>query len=613
MMLLMALSLAASGCGKGNDYKTNGYEKIQEIMDNSEFYKSESLFGTYEETYAPFYQNYIRLFAKYMTEEQYNYFLMVVKGMNREEPYDFVNTYNYLDKIFDITSIKEGRCFFRCFNSRLMSENYDLFGINELRGITPHIATIRSVVNNDDAFFKSVFSGDINKVIDCICKNTGYDNRELVEELMLKMDLYYDIAESQEYMDIELRKNYEARISEIIGFIIEAKCANYEEFNNSLYGRLLKESAYLNKDSYNYNIIPSISEDTFYITVYGEENYRIYQVDRQYLYEDISLEEIREIQATKIIDQAMHPSEDNWSSVEDTMKLLMSLIDADIFNTQELPDSNAIRLAMYENLSAYFASPDEFNTFIIKLFDSRQTTFAQYFNLLAKRIEEDGISYNDFIRYLCLVNYNKDRTFTRIYFSGSYEEMQANYVPDEEIRAMKRSEWEPIAYTIQDNYIFGELVPYLDYFAEVEKVLADNDLGYELIFNPDCQYTWENGEANVTNLENSSVLSSYINPKTMEYNGSNVVYYEVPECYEDADAVETFYNIADELITRDVKGFKTNIEDPETGEEKLVFISRLTDSLEEPEPIRFILDYPTFIKYQNLANGKGLYLGGSYE
>ena len=156
-------------------------------------------------------------------------------------------------------------------------------------------------------------------------------------------------------------------------------------------------------------------------------------------------------------------------------------------------------------------------------------------------------------------------------------------------------------------------MPYLDYFAEVEKVLANNDLGYELIFNPDCQYTWDNGEANVTNLENSSVLSPYITPKTMEYNGTNVIYYEVPECYEDASAVETFYNIADEFITRDVKGFKTTIEDPETGEEKLVFISGLTDNLEESEPIRFILDYPTFMKYKNLASGRGLYLGGSYE
>ncbi|MDE5630881.1 MAG: hypothetical protein K2I70_04705, partial [Bacilli bacterium] len=402
------------------------------------------------------------------------------------------------------------------------------------------------------------------------------------------MDLYHDLAESEEYMDRELKKAYEARIREIIGLLIEAKCANYEEFNNSIYGRLLKESEYFNKD--NYNIIPSITEDTFFIGDYsGEENYRIYEIDSKYLYEDISLEELRELKVNQIIEQSMNPRDGDYSII-DTMKLMMSIIDVDIFNNQELPDSNAIRLAMYENLNSYFTSVDEFNTFFLKLYDTTAPSLEKYFDILIKRIEEDGISYNDFIRYLCLVNYNKTRTYTSIHFSGTYEEMQANYVPNEEIRLMKESEWDPIAYRIQDNFFLGA-ISYKTYFENIEECLANNDLGYELLYNPDCEYTWTNNEANVTDLENTSVLSDLIAPKMMEYSGSNIIYYEIPEFYENGTAVETFYNIDSEFITRNVKGFKTTIEDRNTGEEKLVFVSGLADNIEESEPIRFMLDY----------------------
>ncbi|MDE6140996.1 MAG: hypothetical protein K2G03_00180, partial [Bacilli bacterium] len=327
MMVLMSLMLATSGCGKDDDYKTNGFDEIKKIMEESEFYQTESFDETYEERFAPFYQNYLRLFAKYMTKDQYEDFLDVVTGMNNQEYYDFPNTYYYLNSMFDITPDKDGRGFFQCFNSRIMGEHIFLADLNELSKITPHITTLRSIVNNDDDFFKSIYSGDINKVIDCIIKNTGYQNRELVEELIFKMDLYHDLAESEEYMDRELKKAYEARIREIIGLLIEAKCANYEDFNNSIYGRLLKESEYFNKD--NYNIIPSITEDTFFIGDYsGEENYRIYEIDSKYLYEDISLEELRELKVNQIIEQSMNPRDGDYSII-DTMKLMMSIIDVD--------------------------------------------------------------------------------------------------------------------------------------------------------------------------------------------------------------------------------------------------------------------------------------------
>lgn len=612
MMIFMSLMLATTGCGKKNDYEKEGFARIQEIMDNSEFYQEELFDETNEENYKPFYQNYLEKFAKYMTQEQYELFLAVVIGMSDQEEYDYVNTYSKLNDMFDITPIKEGRCFFQCFNSRVMGENILFADINKLSKMTKHITTLRAIVNNDDAFFKSVYSANIDEVIDCICKNTCYENRELVEELFFKLDLYYDLVDSDDYMDNELKDNYEARVREIISFIIEAKCNKDENFSNSLYARFLNDSNYFNKETY--YVLPSLTENTFYLQVQDAEGfYRIYEIDNKYLYEDISLEEITKLKANEIIEQGMNMNiEDYHYSYVDTMKLLMSIIDVDIFNNQELPDSDAIRLAMYENLHDYFALEAEFNTFVIKLYDGNSKALERYFDILTKRIKEEGINYDDFIRYLCLVNYNNERTSTHIYFSGTYEEMKANYIPEDEVRLMKESEWDPIVYRIQENYFIGS-VPYEDYFADIEKCLANNDLGYELLYNPDCEYTWGNNEANVTNLDNTQVLSSLVKAKEMEYNGTNIIYYEIPENYEQALAVETFYNIDSKFINRTVNGFKTTIEDPETGEEKFVFVSGIADSLDNAEDIRFIMDYPLFIENRRNNGVKELSLGGNHE
>ena len=105
MMIFMSLMLATTGCGKKNDYEKEGFARIQEIMDNSEFYQEELFDETNEENYKPFYQNYLENFAKYMTQEQYELFLAVVIGMSDQEEYDYVNTYSKLNDIFYITQI----------------------------------------------------------------------------------------------------------------------------------------------------------------------------------------------------------------------------------------------------------------------------------------------------------------------------------------------------------------------------------------------------------------------------------------------------------------------------------------------------------------------------
>ncbi len=609
MMLMLALSLATTSCGKDESYKENAYAKIQEIMDNSEFYQTEIFDETYEDRYAEFYQKYLDHYISYMSEEQYNTFVNMVKNMDENEHYDYANTYSRLNIIFDSWATEEGRGLYKAFNSRILYENVYLTHLGK-ESMAKHINTLRFLVHNDEEFFTSLYSNKIDKVIDCIAKNTGCQDRKIVEELIYKMDLFYDIFDSEDYMDEQLRVSYENRVTELIGILIESKSLSDEEFNNTLYAHILKESRYCGKDSY--VAVPYLLDNTFYLQIKdGDYYYSMYDVNSDYLYQDISIEELKRLQVNDLISRARNITEEEYYSVENMMQLIVCLLG---FNSLDLSDnieSEEIRHEIYEKLCGYFTSEDDFNNYILSLYNGNKKALEKYFAMYMTHLREDDITYEDYISYNCLVNYNNERKYTYITYEGSYEDQKDNYVSQEELKLMKESEYKDIAFAMEDNFFLYN-IPYYSYFETIDEILARNDLGFDRLSNPDCQFTWENGQMEVTNLENTNVLSVSVKPQTMEYSGMNIIYYVFPENYEDAQPVELFPNIENTLITRKVKGFKTTIVDPESGEEKLIYVAGMDDELANFGEIRFMIDYQTLSKKIN-GETINLSIGGNHE
>lgn len=609
IMMALALSLTTSGCARDN-YKDNGYAKIEEIMSESEFYQKEIFDETYEERYSGFYQSYYDHYIKYMNEKQYNELVNLVTIMNEDERYDYPNIYRSLNDMFGVWEGKYGCGFYASFNARILTENISI-GDVYIGPIAKHVNTLRFLVDNDEEFFKSVYSCNANNVVDCIAKYTGCKNKTIIEELFYMMDTYYILRDSEEYMDQELKKAYENRVIELIGELIKCKSLKDKDFNNTLYARLLNDSAYLGGDKF--EIVPYFLEDTFYLQVYDLENdnaYRMYDVKSEYLYQDITFEELKRLHVNQLLENGMNYN-DEYYGLEDVMQLLFCIVGSENLNINDSYTADEIRLELYENLNSYFKSEDEFNTFVLRLYDSRMSALDEYFELFIKRLEEKEITYEDFIRYNCLVNYNETRKYVLITYQGSFEDRQNNYVPEEELKKMKESEYENLVWTMEDNYFIGT-VAYYSYFERIDELLANNDLGFSRVFNPDSLYTWEYGKVEASNLDTTNVLSVPIKPKFMEYNGSNVVYYEIPEYYENAQAVELFPNVENTIITRKVDGFKTTIIDPDTGENKLVYVSALDETKDEYESIYFMTDYKSLYKAIN-GTSKVMPTGGKHE
>lgn len=584
--LALALSLATTGCGTNKEYQNSGYEKIEQIMQDSDYYQKTVFNKTNEERYSDFYKTYYDTYIKYMSKEQYNNLLNVVTLMENNEDYE-TNIYRELNNMFNILGASKGRGLYASFNARILEENITLWD-RYIGSISKNINTLRSLVNNDDEFFSCLYSNDIDKLIKCIMKNTGCKDKNIIEEIIYLMDAYYDICNSEEYMDTQVKNSYETRVEELIGYLVESKCATNEEFNNTLYATLLKSSAYVGESTY--SVKPYLLDNTCNITIKENDfSYTLYGVNSDYLYQSITVEELKRLHTNDILSRCIINDEDDSYRVEDTMQLLLCLTNAEGFNLYTIKSSDDFRLFLYEDLKDYFSSEDEFNTFILRLYNGNAEVTQQYFELFIKRIKEDGITYEDFMRYASLVNYNDEAKFSHISWQGSYEEIEANYVPTSELKLMKESEYENIIWPMEENYFIGT-IEYKDCFAEIDALLANNDLGFNRIYNPNCMYTWANGTVEMTNKESTNTLSNEVLPKSIPYYGSNIIYYEIPEGYEDALACELFPNYEGTLITRKVKGFKTTIEDNE-GKEVLVFVAGIDASLDNYESIYFMQEY----------------------
>ncbi len=245
MMIMLSLMLGVTGCGNNkNDEKTNkDYEyALTNYLSDQDLNENYDPFGINRPDYEEFYYTFISAALDNLGDEEYeDLYYKLLADYNLETILLYLENYMFIDD--DVF----GKGFFILFRDQLEEKSTTpmRFTVNKTNA---HINTLRTLVNNDEAFFKSVFSKDINQVIDCICENTHFTDRTLVEELMLNFDQYIQVDGEGDIQDQELLPVYEKRIQEIMNMIVSTKFANDPEFSQTFYGRMLKESAYCGKE-----------------------------------------------------------------------------------------------------------------------------------------------------------------------------------------------------------------------------------------------------------------------------------------------------------------------------------------------------------------------------
>lgn len=586
LIMLISLALATTSCGKSEDIKPSYQEYLEEYLDEYNHYESTSKYDVNKSDFKTFYQTFFTALLNNVGDEDYKelYSDIAINDYNMEVI--LKDIYNQIPTSEDTF----GRGFFHMFSEQLREEVTSPYRF--LRDeVYSNINTLRTLINNDEEFYNAVFSYDIDNIITCIIDNTGYQNRNLIEELILNMDSYVNVTrlgDSMTYQDEVLASNYKTRIREIMVTLINYKCMSDDEFTNSFYGRMLKMSNYYDG---NINIYQELFGVRACLVDQSNENMP-YSIRISYadLYGNASLEELKEkYLENKIWDTyAQDYTRGKLDFDNIYMELLVTLLDNSALNDADRY-GNSVRSLMYDNLSSFFTSEDEFNSFVLSLSENTSAAQNYFFFLFLKTLNKDEITYEDFVRYMSLANYITSHTITHV--DDLYVE-----APNGDLVNMPKDEYINFISPYYESFIFenGE-VDYLGYLEKMREVLKNNNLGYSMTYNPNCYISWEYGRLYPAS-GSTIVVSEKYEPQQMKYNGTNIIYYEVPDAYVDGWGVEDFINYEAEYTLRRVDGIKETIIDPNTNEAKTILIVGINTDISDYEPISFATYYYYFAK-----------------
>lgn len=579
----LALSLALTGCTP-NEKDTKEIVYIENTANTT--VDKEAL--TNKDIFINFYNGYLERYGAYLSDDQYTVLKTLTKKQTTPSEKEILDT---LNSVMNIDFYSEGRGIYRAFNNRLIYEEVSLS--NAYRDtIYMYINTLRSVVNNDEEFYTALFSLNIDEFIDCIARNTGIKDKNIIRDLVVQMNAYTDVLALEESLNQkELLDDYEHHICDLISKIISSKLEHYPDFASTLYGELLSDERYYPfLDTYE-----DLFSNKLHISVFRDYDSYDFTVDASLTYSDYSLAKVKGKKVTEIIKNGI--DEENIYEYDAT-NLMLHLIDYRSFNDLSILTASDKRDVMYDELQDYFIDKEDFDSFFLCIANHSPMTYYEYFFILEKQIQKDGITYDDFVRFTSLSNFLKENQ--HLFIDWDYS---ITYPPYEELARMPLKESEKIVRSFSNIDIFNGM-DYKTGLIDINNMLTQNDLGYEQLYCPDLRYIhYANGVS--CGDTSAYVLSTLIYPTEGIVNGSKVVYYEIPENYENGRAVDSFYNIAREFTVIDVPGLKETFYDESKNREVNGFIVSLDEGLTEDteyKPIRFMEFYHYYkdkVKDQN--------------
>lgn len=163
----------------------------------------------------------------------------------------------------------------------------------------------------------------------------------------------------------------------------------------------------------------------------------------------------------------------------------------------------------------------------------------------------------------------------------------------EELRELPADEASEIASVSRENYYFD--VDYDEYFKEIDKILANNDLGISRVINESASFNWWEKPITITDSLISTLVSEPLELKERDLDGVTLYYYEAPRGFEEGVLSELFYNIDGNLVTKEFPGIDTTMIDPDTKELKFITVVSINKNpnLDDID-LKFINPYPIY-------------------
>lgn len=587
--VLLVAMLGTTSCIKKEESNLfEREEKLESVLENNAFLKEENVFGeTYYEIYDTTLDKYLDKFSEYMDETQFENLLRVAHSISKST-YDCEYLLPYFDEIlgvqYDSTNYGDG--FFRYFNMAVLNDLYlHWYSNQEDAKIYKEMNTLCSIINSDD-LYQAIFSKDINSVIDVITEKSGCLNKDIVRELIMDFDICYNTRKSDLDIDIMAQEEASKRIKDNLAYIINVKLITDKEMASSFFGRIIKDSNYFGND--NVIIKTSIFGNGCMVRMNDSEYESLsFYMSDDYVYSKDSLEEIKHNVAIDIIKQAKEQYKDGYpyTTMMDEMTFLLNEDTVALIGNNY--DYQEVWNLMYSDLAEYFYNKSEFDAFLIKLDAGAIDVNKKYFDIYRSRLTKKELNISDYLNYQKMLEYIQEESYSHYDFYN-----RDDYIPYDELRKLKKEEYESFVYNMQDCFAFGgeSLNTYLD---SIEEILCNSSLDYDYILSSSgYQKDWFTGSVGIDNVDNNMILSDKTKPQSMNFKDMNVVYYEYPLGYEGSTPVETFLNIDNKLIAREFNGLVTNLPDSD----KTIFIVGFDKDIANYPELRFMMKYNDLVK-----------------
>lgn len=577
--VLLAISLATTGCGAIT--KDEATSVIEEMLDSSDFYQDEFLNETNEEFYGKFYNLYLNHFIDYMSKKQYKEFKEMVTSVEEIDRYDYDSLVKSMQKILCKEGDK-GVGIYAAFNTEFLYEELTQ-AVDLDDNIYKNINTLMCLINDNESFYKALFSRDIDDLKNVIVNSTGAKEDDVLNLITL-FDEYY-MHKSAHCFLVGEKEDLENKINEVMKNIILAKYESDVTFARSFYGRMMRRSVYFGYDDI--NITRNLLGDKVSLSLNDAIKGKVtFDFDIKYLYsKDIELWELKYLVANAYIDEAYVRSNDS-TYTRNAMELISFLLSPDC-TLENTTNAEELRCELYKDLGNYFDSSDDFADFLIRLFNRNEYALNRYFDIFKERLNEDGIDMLDFLRYESLRNLVKGKEINNYYFENG------EYMSSEELRELPADEASEIASVSRENYYFD--VDYDEYFKEIDKILANNDLGISRVINESASFNWWEKPITITDSLISTLVSEPLELKERDLDGVTLYYYEAPRGFEEGVLSELFYNIDGNLVTKEFPGIDTTMIDPDTKELKFITVVSINKNpnLDDID-LKFINPYPIY-------------------
>lgn len=516
-----------------------------------------------------FMEKFINEFGPFLSDSQFN---SMIDNLNYK--YNFDNWYHYYQMVGDVLKLdenKDGYYFFKTFSVLVANEmyKYDSETSTEKRPyLEKYLKDLNILVTKDD-FYEAIFTGDIEKVISTIERETGSVGKRYARDLVNQFTIAYTLDPLDPNYE-EFVKKQESILDDLMARLIISKTEANVEYYGTVAGHTFNNGIYFGgKNDIDYHL----GEEKYHLIIPTLDSTKNLTLPYYMLNSTASREECMLVSAVEYL-----MADFNESNYGNILDLLSYLVDWEVLEECcEIENGAQVFDVLYNEVKEYFNTEEEFAEFIVDVENRDTSVGKKYMDILKIRLTKGNYYENLALFQNFLEFYNSHVIYQYPTMEIEFEVLKMN---EHEATASYGKPW-------IENYLFWDYDARKD-IEEIQEYFDNQELGTYLLTN-DVFRNRDFRETNYTyiNYELADILSTEIAPEHTIFNNQNIIYYDIPEKFLDGSCVSTEFNIEKKLMLTEVFGIKETIEINGVMKDVFIVSFKKGDSVDNYPIVRF--------------------------